>query len=94
MLINILSVEVKWIGPGSLQWSPVAGQRTVGVNWNIHRKFHLNMRKNFISLKMTEHWKKLPRFAVESPSLEMFKPAWMLSFVTYCRKPALAKELE
>jgi len=38
-----------------------------------HRKFCLNMRKNFFPLKVTEHWNRLPRETVESPSLEIFK---------------------
>jgi len=29
--------------------------------------------KNFFTLRMTEHWNRLPREAVESPSLEIFK---------------------
>ena len=35
------------------------------------RTFRLNMRKNFFPL--TEHWHRLPREVVESPSLEIFK---------------------
>ena len=38
-----------------------------------HRKFCLKMRKNFFPLRVTEHWTRLPREAVESPSLEIFK---------------------
>ena len=38
-----------------------------------HRKFQLNMRKNFFPLRVTEPWNRLPREAVESPSLEIFK---------------------
>jgi len=38
-----------------------------------HRKFHLNMRKNFFTLTVMEHWNRLPREVVESPSLEIFK---------------------
>ncbi|KFV78508.1 hypothetical protein N308_03060, partial [Struthio camelus australis] len=37
-----------------------------------HRKFHLNMRKIF-PVRVTEHWNRLPREAVESPSLGIFK---------------------
>jgi len=38
-----------------------------------HRKLQLNLRKNFFPLRVTEPWPRLPREAVESPSLEIFK---------------------
>jgi len=38
-----------------------------------HRKFQLNMRKNFFPLRVTEPWPRLLSEAVESPSLEIFK---------------------
>jgi len=31
------------------------------------------MRKNFFTLRVTEHWNRLPRGVMESPSLEIFK---------------------
>ena len=31
------------------------------------------MKKNFFTVRVTGHWNRLPRAAVESPSLEIFK---------------------
>ena len=37
-----------------------------------HRKFHTNMWKNF-TVRLMEHWNRLPREVVEFPSLEIFE---------------------
>ncbi|KGL84063.1 hypothetical protein N309_01183, partial [Tinamus guttatus] len=38
-----------------------------------YQKFQRKLRKKFLTLTVTEPWNRLPREAVEFPSLEIFK---------------------
>jgi len=58
---------------GARLCSVVPSDRTRGSRHKLKpRKFQLNMRKNFFTLRMAEPWNRLPREVVDSPSLKIF----------------------
>jgi len=55
-------------------FSVVPWDRTRGDELKLkHRRFFLNIRKCFFTARVTEHWHRLLRDVVESPSLGIFK---------------------
>ena len=57
-------------------------------------KFGTNMWKNIFTIRVTEHWSRLPREVSEPPSMENSRPSWMPTCATCCRVPALVEELD
>ena len=55
-------------------FSAVCENRTRGDGHKLeHKKFRINMQRNFFTVRVTEHWNTLHREVVDSPSLEIFK---------------------
>ena len=55
-------------------FSEVYGDRTRRNSHKLkHRKFSTNVHKNVFTVRVMEHWNRLPRVVVETPSLETCK---------------------
>jgi len=71
---SLKSLAVLVINTVARLFSVVCSSRTRGSGHKLEQgKFHTNMRKNIFTVRVTKHWNRLPREAVESPSMEIFK---------------------
>mgnify|MGYP001853182005 CR=1 FL=1 len=60
------------MGTGSFQ-VPSVKTRGMDTNWNIGNVSSYGHEENVFTVRMTEHWNRLPRETVESPPLEIFE---------------------
>ncbi len=59
---------------GERLFSRACCDRTRGNGFKIEGgRFRLDIRKNIFTMRVVEHWPRLPREAVDAPSLETFK---------------------
>ena len=70
-LISSTKVDIKWTGPGSFQLCSATKQGAMDTSWNTEDPYE--HQEKFFTVRMTEHWNKLSREFLESPSLEIFK---------------------
>lgn len=72
MFKNTWREDVTKMEPGFFfQWCPVPGQEG-SVHKLEYQSFPLNIKKNFFTVQVIDHWNWLPKEIVEFRSLEIF----------------------
>jgi len=54
-----------------------------------HRKFHANMQRNFLTVRVTEHWNSCPGSLWILLPWRCSRPIWTPTYTACCRGPAV-----
>ena len=93
--LNRLSLVKAWFPPPvfkTLQFKPYSHKPLIML-YIFWLKFQLNMRKNFYTLGVTEHWNRLPRRLWILLLWRYSRPAWTRSCAACCRWPCFGREV-
>ena len=72
MILNIFLSKPRHFG--ARLFSVVCSNRARGSGQKLeHRKFYMNISKNFFTVRVIEHWNRLPREVIKLLSLEILK---------------------
>jgi len=80
---------------GARLFSVVPGARRRGCGHKPgHRRFRMNTRQHFFTVRVTEQWHRMPREAVDLPPWKSPKAAWTWSWATCSGWPCLSRRLD